>query len=109
MHHRSPARFLAPLALIAAALAVYLLVQPTSDPDTGPASRGTTVPAQSTTAKTRPSVNSPRRAKSYTVKAGDTLTSIAEKTGLSVEHITDLNPDLDVNTLRVGQRLKLRQ
>jgi len=43
------------------------------------------------------------------VKSGDTLSGIAEKTGLSLEHIEALNPGLDANTLAVGRTLKLRQ
>ncbi|UTI66978.1 LysM peptidoglycan-binding domain-containing protein [Paraconexibacter antarcticus] len=105
MAYRSPARFLAPAALIAAAIAVYALVQPTMD--SGSAS--TTLPAVTTTKTHKVSPSSPRRAKSYVVKSGDTLSGIAETTGLSLAHIEALNPGLDANTLAVGHTLKLRQ
>lgn len=104
MAYRSPARFLAPLALIASAIAVYALIQPSVD--SGSAS--TSGPAVTTTTH-RVSPKSPQRAKSYVVKSGDTLSGIAEKTGLSLEHIEALNPGLDANTLAVGHTLKLRQ
>ena len=45
----------------------------------------------------------------YTIKAGDTLGGIAEKTGVSVERIEALNPELDPQALVAGQRIKLRE
>ena len=44
----------------------------------------------------------------WTVKAGDTYTTIAEKTGLSVEQLEEFNPRVDPTTIRPKQRLKLR-
>jgi len=44
---------------------------------------------------------------SYTVKAGDTLSSIARRNGSSSAQIMDLNSLSDPNTLRIGQRLRL--
>jgi LysM repeat protein len=40
---------------------------------------------------------------------GDTPSSIAEKTGVPLEDILRLNPDLDPQTIQVGQRIRLRQ
>lgn len=45
----------------------------------------------------------------YTVEAGDTLGSIAEDTGVSVERLQEINPQLDPQTLATGQRIKLRE
>ena len=45
----------------------------------------------------------------YTVRAGDTLGSIAERTGRTPEQLQELNPGLDVQTLQPGQKLKLRE
>lgn len=45
----------------------------------------------------------------YRVKAGDTLGSIAEKTGVGVEQLQERNPQLDPQTLVSGQKLKLRE
>ena len=42
------------------------------------------------------------------VKAGDTPSGIAEKTGVPLSQILELNPDLDDQTLTVGDKLKLR-
>jgi hypothetical protein len=47
--------------------------------------------------------------KFYTVEPGDSLTSIADKTGVSVNKLTQLNPDLDPQALISGQRVRLRQ
>ena len=46
--------------------------------------------------------------KVYVIKEGDTLTAIAASTGISVERIQALNPDLDPQALISGQSLKLR-
>ncbi|MDQ3934468.1 MAG: LysM domain-containing protein [Actinomycetota bacterium] len=45
----------------------------------------------------------------YVVKTGDTLGSIAEKTGIPVEKLQELNPELDPQALVSGQKIKLRE
>lgn len=45
---------------------------------------------------------------SYVVESGDTLTSIARATGVSVARIEALNPDVDPQILIAGETLKLR-
>lgn len=45
---------------------------------------------------------------SYRVRAGDSFGSIAEKVGMPVEELQQLNPDIDPRALQPGQRLKLR-
>ena len=50
-----------------------------------------------------------RRKASYTVKTGDTLAGIAEDTGVEVETIQELNPELDPQALVSGQKIKLRE
>ena len=107
MRHRTPARWLAPLALVAAAAAVYAIASSgggdgggTSSPD----GRSTTGRQATSTTRT---TSRPRR-RTYTVKPGDVLSSIALKTGLTVEELQALNPDVDAQTLSVGQKLKLR-
>ncbi len=47
-------------------------------------------------------------AKTYVVKSGDTLVSIAHRTGVPVSHILALNPEVDPQILIAGQTLKLR-
>jgi LysM repeat protein len=45
----------------------------------------------------------------YRVRLNDTLGLIAEQTGVPVERIEELNPDLDPQNLIVGQRIRLRE
>jgi LysM repeat protein len=47
-------------------------------------------------------------AKTYVVESGDTLVSIAHRTGVPVAHILALNPEVDPQILIAGQTLKLR-
>src|ERR1700755_2567046 len=43
----------------------------------------------------------------YTVKEGDTLTSISEATGIDIQTLIELNPDTDPQTLTTGATIKL--
>ena len=44
----------------------------------------------------------------YVVRTGDTLGAIAQRTGVTVERLQELNPTLDPQALTSGQRIKLR-
>lgn len=44
----------------------------------------------------------------YTVKTGDTLTSIAQKHGLTVDQLAKLNNLKDTSNVNIGQTLKLK-
>jgi LysM repeat protein len=46
--------------------------------------------------------------KVYVVKPGDTFSEIAQKVGISVEKLQQLNPHIDQFTLQSGDRVKLR-
>ena len=47
-------------------------------------------------------------AATYTVKPGDTLSAIAEKTGVSLDaHRASSTPTLDAQALHAGQKIKL--
>lgn len=94
-------RFLAPLALLAAIVGVIVVVQ-SSRPDTTESSG----PATGTTA-TQPHRPAKPKRRVYVIKAGDNLTVIAEKTGVSIETLEELNPDVDPHALQAGQRIKL--
>ncbi|HEX6025218.1 MAG TPA: LysM domain-containing protein [Solirubrobacter sp.] len=107
MAGRSPARFLAPIALVAFAFAFYSILQDgreSSGGDSGTPARTTESP---TPAKKSSKKSSKKKRKSYTVKAGDTPSGIAEKVGVSLDTLYELNPDLDPQTLAPGQRIKL--
>jgi hypothetical protein len=45
----------------------------------------------------------------YTVKPGDNLAAIAEETGVPLEELQLLNPELDPQGLVSGQRVRLRE
>ena len=51
-------------------------------------------------------VGSPRKV--YVVRPGDTFSGIANKLGLSVETLQQLNPGIDQFSLHSGDRVKLR-
>jgi LysM repeat protein len=112
MPNQSPhnyARVLAPLALVACTVAFFAVILSAGsdgDGDSGTAPAATrTETSQRTTGgeRRRP------RGNTYTVKTGDTLGTIAEKTGVSVEQLQELNPELDPQALVSGQRIKLRE
>jgi LysM repeat protein len=48
------------------------------------------------------------RVKSYTIQSGDTLASIASKTGTTVARLEQLNPGVNPTALRVGQRIRVQ-
>jgi LysM repeat protein len=102
---RNPARWLAPLALIACAGAVYTVVRQ-GQGDGGAASPAATQQARPSTGSA-PRTVATRRRRAYTVRPGDTLSSIAVKTGVPLETIQRLNPKLDAQALRAGQKVKL--
>jgi LysM repeat protein len=102
---RTPARWLAPVALVTVAVAVYAVVDSTLlNDDTS--SNGSTSTQQAKPAKKKASKKT-RKRRMYTVKSGDTLSAIAVKTGVSLETIQRLNPKLDADTLHAGQRVRL--
>jgi LysM repeat protein len=112
MAGRSPARFLAPLALVAFAVAFFMVVS--ASPDEEQSARPTgTAPRAVGGATAAPRANGkPRKRRLkrfYTVKPGDTPSGIAEKTGVALEEILSLNPTLDPQTLTVGTKIRLRR
>ena len=44
----------------------------------------------------------------YVVQEGDTLAQIAQDTGLELDELVELNPELDPQALIAGERVKLR-
>jgi LysM repeat protein len=101
------ARFLAPAALAAVTVGVYLVVHSTlAHQNPAPARPNTAI------VNGRRQVRHVRRGpKFYIVKPGDTLSAIAAKTGVSMTSLTNLNSSLATspNSLQTGQRLRLRR
>jgi LysM repeat protein len=102
---------LAPLALgaFAVVFVAILLSAGSGGGGTGESSSGSTSSARTTSAPARTTTQAKQQPATYTVKVGDTLGSIAEKTGVPVQKLLDLNPDLDPQALVSGQKIKLRE
>lgn len=102
---KSPARVLAPLALVVCALAFFYVIF-----SSGSGSGGGSSATQVTTSKPARTTSTTTPIKrTYTVRTGDTLGGIAAKTGVSVEKLQELNPGLDPQALVSGQKIKLRE
>jgi LysM repeat protein len=103
------ARFLAPIALAAVGVGVYLIVHTTV------VHNGTTATQSSSSTVANGAKHKPRKhrrqPKFYVVKSGDTLSQISSRTGVSVAQLTSLNRSLAAspNSLQTGQRLRLRR
>ena len=102
--HRSPGRLLAPFALLVVFGALFLIVLGSAGPG------GTETSEDGSRAFTTPPARPERTARGvYTVKPGDTLGSIAERNGTTVDRLLELNADLDAQSLVTGQKIKLRE
>ena len=102
---RTPARWLAPLALVTCAVAVYAVVNNTMKDDSS--SQGTTTTQSTTKTKTTSTKSKNKRKRTYIVKSGDTLSAISIKTGVSLATLEQLNPKLQADTLHTGQKVRL--
>jgi LysM repeat protein len=108
MAARSPARFLAPLALLAFVLALFIVVGRSAETTTPGGAAKTGQDQSATPAGDSSPTPRTKGRRFYRVKAGDTPSSIAERHGVPLSQIQELNPDLDPQTLAPGQRIKLR-
>jgi LysM repeat protein len=106
---RNIARVIAPLALLACGVAVAMVVVSfTEEQQEGDSEERTATEAGERTTQQNDGQRRTRR-RIYRVKLNDTLGLIAEKTGIPVERLQALNPELDPQNLIVGQRVKLRE
>ncbi len=113
---RSPLRFLAPVALVAFGIAILMVVSSTGGSDGG--SKPTASEQEKDRdlgastkkkSKRRTAADGGLPTRTYTVKSGDTLGSISEKTGIPIQKLQELNPELDPQQLVSGQKIKLRE
>ena len=109
MAGRNPARFLAPIALVAFAFALYQVVQGAREPANKDSGTPASATATATATKKSTKKSTKRATKTYTVKPGDTPTGIAEKTGVPYETLLELNQDLDPQSLQPGERIRLSE
>jgi len=101
MLDRSPARYLAPLALVAALVAVLAVVASTTG--------GGGSSKDNSTATTAKSGKSGRAKKFYRVRPGDLLSEISQKTRVDIATIIKLNPNVDPQALQAGQLIRVRR
>ena len=117
---RTPARVLAPLALVAFGIAVLIIFASSGGNDEESSNSSASQQEQRDLELARDKKRRERSAERregqgklpqdvYVVKTGDTLGSIAEKTGIPVEKLQELNPELDPQALVSGQKIKLRE
>lgn len=112
---RNPGRVLAPISMVAFGLAVLLIVASAGGDGDGGSSPSASKQEQKDLgvqqAEKRRQEKAERRVSKgvYVVKTGDTLGSIAESTGVTVEKLQELNPELDPQALVSGQKIKLRE
>ena len=103
---RHSVRLLAPMALAAVAVGVYLVVHAN-------VVTTHTTPARTANSPLRhgPTRHTARpRARFYTVRSGDTLSDIAARTKVTIGRLEALNPTLSPPySLQTGQRLRLRR
>lgn len=111
---RSPARLLAPIALVAVLVAVFAVYRGTlgEEPARTGGEQTTTTGTQTgtgtgTTQTDTADEGEDAPPETYTVESGDSLGAIAEETGVPVERIVQLNEDVDPQSLQTGQELRL--
>jgi LysM repeat protein len=97
---KSPARLVAVIALIGAAVAIGAVVSGATDDSASKAEYGK---KQDAPKKHR------TKASSYVVENGDTLLAIAHKTGIPIRELEALNPEVDPQILIAGEKLKLQK
>lgn len=97
---RTIARVLAVLGIAAALIAVVVVVGDSTSGGGGGAGDRAERRAQQREQE--------QQEATYVVQENDTLAGIAEKTGVSVEDLQNLNPDIDPQALPAGATLQLR-
>jgi LysM domain len=98
-------RYGLPTGFLLLATITILLVRPALHGDSAPPALRQPAPAPPV-APERPRVRS-SRASAYSVRSGDTLGTIAERFGTTVDELLVLNPGIDPHALRVGQSLRV--
>jgi LysM repeat protein len=105
-----PIHLLAPIALVGVAVAVAVVIANSDVAGGGDDNGGEATQTQATDTETSTTGRPGRRLRrNYTVRPGDSFGSIAERFGVSVDQLEQLNPEVDPQALVVGQRIKLRE
>ena len=109
----SPARLIAPTALVVFAITALVIIATAGGSDHKSTSGPTKAEQRDLRLKkqraqrARPSTRTLRQS-TYVVRTGDTLSSIAQRAGVTIDRLQELNPTLDPQNLTSGQRIKLR-
>lgn len=103
---RSPLRLLAPVALIASTLLFFIVLIGSFGDDEEAANTGAAAQRADGGGGGGGGGGEPPP-ETYEVQSGDTLDAISQETGVSVERIQRLNPDLDPQSLIAGEELRL--
>jgi len=96
-------RYGAPIVFLLAVTIAVLLVRSGLQSDST-AVTGTTATKVTTQARTVPR----RQRRFYKLRAGQTLSDVALRYDTTVDALLVLNPRVDPNALRVGQRIRIR-
>jgi LysM repeat protein len=94
------------LAAIAGAVVALVVVASNTDLHSDSANKGA---QKSQGHKQQQHKKKRTKAKTYEVQSGDTLISIAQKTGVPVAELQALNPEVDPQILVAGEVLKLQK
>lgn len=100
-------RVLAPIAFLAAATLLVVLVQRALRDESGGAVTATTGETVVVTTETAETDGGQAERRFYRIKVGDTLESIAERFDTTVEELLQLNPGVDPLALTPGERIRV--
>ena len=101
-------RWAAPVAFLAAVTIGALVVRAGLHSGRHPHAQPPTTTVTTSKKKTHAHGHQPPPARTYTVQSGDTLATIATKTGTTVIRLEQLNPGVDPTALRVGQTIRVQ-
>lgn len=109
MPERKPNQFARVIAvatlILAFVVVIFTIATASDDSDGGGAGETDQTEASDPTSKGERAIDEGV----WIVDEGDTLVSISEATGIDLDTLVELNPDIDPQTLSTGQRIGLRQ
>ena len=113
IHRDAAARYVAPaLFLVAVTILVLLVKSGLQGDDQSPS---TTVPVSTAAASTSATATTPQRQPAaqprkqfYVIESGDTFGTVAARFNTSIEALQALNPEVNSNSLSIGQRIRVK-
>lgn len=114
MYSPGNARLLAPAALASFVIALIVVAvtstggdDPAGPPPPPPSTSTATTSTSTTPAEDSEPEQSQTEGETVTVQSGDTPSAIAEREGIELARLLELNPDVDPTALRTGQTLRI--